>query len=123
MGTKAHLACILVFLVVICLGAGSAEGQLRAYWPLDESSGTIAHDKVWKDDPSINLDGRFKGLPEWDPDGGRIINGVQSGAIYLHPDERIEVPQADDSSDPANGLLDFDREPFTVAFWMGFLWG
>ena len=50
--------------LVVSLGLGlmglfglRAEGQLIAYWPLDESSGTIAQEMVWKDDPTINLDG------------------------------------------------------------------
>ena len=50
--------------LVVSLGLGlmglfglRAEGQLIAYWPLDEVSGTIAREMVWKDDPTINLDG------------------------------------------------------------------
>ncbi|MCP4710627.1 MAG: LamG domain-containing protein, partial [Planctomycetes bacterium] len=116
MGAKAFRLWILVFFGVICLAAGLAEGQLIAYWPLDETSGTIAQEVVWRDDPTINLDGHFEGMPVWDPDGGLHIGGVQSGAIYLHGgSDRIIVPQADDLYDP---ILDFDREPMSLAFWM-----
>ena len=107
---------VLAMTVAIGAAASTANAQLIAYWPLDDLSGTTAQEMVYKDDPTINLDGRFKGLPMWDSDGGRIINGVQSGAIYLHGGgDRIEVPQADTDYNP---ILDFVRQPFTLACWL-----
>ncbi|MCP4707927.1 MAG: hypothetical protein GY869_04815, partial [Planctomycetes bacterium] len=112
-----RLLMVLAMMVAIGAAASSANAQLILYWPLDETSGTIAHDEVWKDDPTINLDGYFNGgLPVWDPTGGRIINGSQSGAIYFHGGtERVRNTTGDSEHNP---ILDFDREPMSVACWM-----
>ncbi|MCP4710953.1 MAG: LamG domain-containing protein, partial [Planctomycetes bacterium] len=110
------LSTVTVLLFILAFSTTPIHAQLIAYWPLDDTTGSIATEMVYKDHPYINLDGRFGGLPVWDPGGGRIINGQQTGAIYLHGgSDRIIVPQADDQYDP---ILDFDREPMSLACWI-----
>ena len=90
--------------------------QLIAYWPLDETTGTIAHDLVWDNNPTVNLDGRFGGLPYWHAKGGIDLGAGPGDAIYLHGgNDRIEIPQADLEYDP---ILDFDGKPMSLACWM-----
>jgi hypothetical protein len=108
---------VLAMTVAIGVAASAANAQLIGYWPLDETSGTIANEMIHGIEiDGINLDGYFQGLPVWDPTGGRILSGKQTGAIYLHPNDRIVCGYVPGSGETSQ-ILDFDRQPMTLAFW------
>ena len=77
---------LLVLVMAGILGVGaSARGQLIAYWRLDETSGTIAHDSMG----NPLHDAIAIVAPYWDPTGGRW-----GGAAYFHGlTERFQVPE------------------------------
>jgi hypothetical protein len=68
------------------------EPGLVARWKLDETEGTIAHERVQK------LDGTLHGGPMWQPQGGRIDGALQLDGV----DDYVSTPFV---LDPAAGAF------------------
>ncbi len=86
-----YLLCFVLLLSVI----STASAELVAHWPLDEGSGTVAHDTSGNGN-----DGTFNGEPQW-------VSGFTGGAL--------EFDGVDDYV--AIGDLDLTGS-FTLTFWM-----
>jgi hypothetical protein len=86
-----YLLCFVLLLSV----SSTASAELVAHWPLDEGSGTVAHDTSGNGN-----DGTFNGEPQW-------VSGFTGGAL--------EFDGVDDYV--AIGDLDLTGS-FTLTFWM-----
>lgn len=78
--------------------AGRA-AALVAHFPLDESSGTVAHDAV------SGLEGVVKGAATWRPDGV-IAGALEFDGVTGHVDLGV------------HDLFDFGPDDFTIALWL-----
>jgi tetratricopeptide (TPR) repeat protein len=80
----------LTFLVILIV-AGNTLAGLVGHWPLDEASGTIAHDVSGNGNNGV-----FKGDPKW-------IVGIKGGALEFDGDDYIDC--GNDTSLNFNGAI------------------
>ncbi|MFC1782506.1 LamG-like jellyroll fold domain-containing protein [Planctomycetota bacterium] len=93
---------VLVMAGILGMAESAARGQLIAYWRLDETSGTIAHDSLG----NPLHDAIAIVAPYWDS------SGILNGCAYFHGlYERFQVPEYPDTP------LDCKSGPISLSLW------
>jgi hypothetical protein len=100
----------VVSAISACLCASTAQAALIIYYPLDETSGTMAFDAATADG---SQDATASGpAPNWQPSGG-----IVGGGLRFSPTAQTDVDEALIYNTASTSTSLLEAHPFTITLW------